>query len=109
MKMSKSWPPPPDLESLRELVRDADIEGFIKVDGAPEDEYDGEAEALYARIGGFTTSEIRAANLTPIITSIFSESFNLHDEELAQRAPALLRLAQQVEHFFGPEAQPHVR
>jgi hypothetical protein len=107
--MSKPWPPPPDLESLKELVRDADIEGFIEIHGAPQDEYDGEAEALYSNIGSFTTSEIRSENLTQILNEIWSRSFNLAGEELEQRSPALLNLAQQIERFFGPEAKPQVR
>lgn len=36
--MSRPWPPPPDLDSIQELVANADVEGFI-ADGAPVDEY----------------------------------------------------------------------
>ena len=29
MTSTAAWPPPPDLNSIKELTRDADIEGFI--------------------------------------------------------------------------------
>ena len=32
---SSPWPPPPDIESIQELVAAADIEGFIEIHGAP--------------------------------------------------------------------------
>ncbi len=107
--MSKPWPPPPDLESIKELVRDADIEGFIEIHGAPSDEYDTEAESLHKSIEHFATAEISGARLLPIIETIWRKSFSLDDNDLAQRKPALTALTQQIERFFGPEAKPQVR
>ena len=55
-----AWPPPPDLASIKELVRDADVEGLIEIHGAPSDEYDTEAETLHTAIAHLATSEITA-------------------------------------------------
>ncbi len=106
--MSKPWPPPPDLDSIQELVATADIEGFI-ADGAPADEYEAEADELHAAIADFSIAEVTTGRLLPIIEPIWRGSFNLDDTALAQRQPALLALAQQIERFFGPEAKPQVR
>jgi hypothetical protein len=104
-----AWPPPPDLESIRELVRDADVEGLIEIHGAPADEYDHEAESIHAAIGHLTTAQITVGNLMPSLETVWRKSFIDDDAELALRRPALLGLAQQIARFFGPEAQPQVR
>ena len=102
------WPPPPDLPSIKELVRDADVEGFI-ADGSPEDEYDTEAEQFHAAIANFPTSEITVPNLQPILNTVWKKSFNLDATDLTQRHGPLNVLAQQIARFFGPEAQPQNR
>lgn len=103
-----AWPPPPDLVSIKELVRDADVEGFI-ADGSPLDEYDTEAEQLHAAIAHLLTAEIIAPHLQPILDTIWQESFSLSTADLTQRHTALKTLAQQIARFFGPEAQPQTR
>jgi hypothetical protein len=107
--MSQPWPPPPDLDSIKELFRDADVEGLIKIHGAPLDEYDTEAEALHAKIAILPTSELTVSNLLLILTPIWRRSFIDDDTELALRQPALTTLAETIARFFGPEAQPQVR
>ncbi len=107
--MSKPWPPPPDLESIKELVRNADVEGLIEIHGAPADEYDTEAEALHTAIAHFQTDQITVSHQLPILEAIWRRNFIDDDAELALRRPALERLAQQIAQFFGPEAQPRVR
>jgi hypothetical protein len=103
------WPPPPDLASIKELAQLADTEEFIIRHGAPADEYDGEAEALFRAIGRFPTSELNANNLLPIIERIWSKSFDIAEDELPRHRPKLLALAQEIERFFGPAAQPQTR
>lgn len=103
------WPPPPDLDSIRELVRDADVEGFISIHGAPSDEYDPEADALHGVIAHFQASEITVERLLPLLLAIWRKSHIEEETELALRSPALEGLAQQIAHFFGPEATPQVR
>lgn len=105
---SGTWPPPPDLDSIRELVRAADPEGHI-VEGAPEDEYEPEEEAIHARIAHLPTNQITAEALVPLIEEVWQNSFSHGDEELANCRPALRSLAEQIARFFGPDAQPQVR
>jgi hypothetical protein len=106
--MSTTWPPPPDLASIKELVRDADTEDFI-ANGSPSDEYDGEAEELFAAIGRFPTAELVVPNILPHIERIWSRSFAYDDVILAKSLSDLQGLAEQIARFFGPEAQPTVR
>jgi hypothetical protein len=107
--MSKPWPPPPDLESVKQLVREADTEGLIQYGEAPADEYDGEAEALLAAISRFPTAQLTIENLQPIIEMIWRKNFNLDDSAFEKSQPAIISLAQEIERFFGPEARPQVR
>jgi hypothetical protein len=107
--MSAPWPPPPDLESIKELVRDADVEGFIEIHGAPADEYDSEAEMLHTSIAHLRTDEISVSNMLLILETIWRKNFIDDDAELALRRPALEGVAQQIARFFGPEAKPQVR
>ena len=106
--MSAPWPPPPDLESIKELVRDADTEDFI-ANGSPMDEYDHEAEQLFATIGRFPTADLTEENIVPHVETIWSKSFDYDAVGLTTSRPALLGLAQQIARFFGPEAKPQVR
>jgi hypothetical protein len=103
-----TWPPPPDLASIRELVRDADPEGHI-AEGAPADEYDPEEEAIFAAIAHLPTSELTPTKLTPILEQVWRKSFAHDDRALAISRPGLNSLAQQIARFFGPDAQPQVR
>jgi hypothetical protein len=106
--VSTPWPPPPDLDSIRELVRAADTEEFIS-NGSPADEYDGEAEALFAIIRGWPTTRLTESDLLPVIEKIWRKSFGYDNQVLISISPALHTLAQQIDRFFGPEAQPQVR
>jgi hypothetical protein len=103
-----TWPPPPDLASIKELVRNADTEDFI-ANGSPADEYDHEAEQLHATIGRFPTVDLTEEKIVPYIETIWSKSFDYDGVVLAASRPELAALAQQIARFFGPEAQPQVR
>ena len=102
------WPPPPDLDSIRELVRAADPEGHI-ADGASADEYEPEEDAIFAAIAHLSTTQLVPDTLTPIIEQIWRDSFAHDDEAIANTRPALLNLVHQITRFFGPEAVPQVR
>jgi hypothetical protein len=106
--MSAPWPPPPDLNSLKELFAAADIEGLI-ADECPLDEYDPEAKHFYEATIGFPTSRFTAERTIPLLEKLWVRQFMLNKEQLAQRRPALLELANQIARFFGPEATPQVR
>jgi hypothetical protein len=103
-----TWPPSPDLESLKELFATADIEGLI-ADECPLDEYDPEAKHFYEATIGYPTSKFAAEQTLPLLERLWVKQFMLNEEQLAQRRPALHSLAQQIARFFGPEAQPQVR
>jgi hypothetical protein len=106
--MSAKWPPAPDLESLQQLVREADIEGHL-AEGAPEDEYEPEEEELFAALSPRETEHLTAAQILPVLLEVWRKSFSLSDAELAVREPKLKELAVTIERFFGPDATPQVR
>lgn len=106
--MAAPWPPPPDLQSVAELMRAADPEGLI-ADGLPADEYEPEEQELFTAIRHLPTTEIILKTLLPILERIWTGSFSLSEEDLAARRPALLSLAKEIERFFGPESQPRTR
>jgi hypothetical protein len=102
------WPPPPDLESIKELVRNADTEEFI-ANGSPADEYDSEAEELFAIIASWPIDRLTIPNLTPVIEQIWHRCFDYNNAAITKGHPALTSLAQQIARFFGADATPQVR
>ncbi len=108
MIISAPWPPPPDLDSVRELVRAADPEGHI-AEGAASDEYEPEEDAIFAAIAHLPINEMTTETLLPIIEDVWQTSFAHDEEDQAKSRPALRGLADQLAHFFGPEAKPLVR
>ena len=105
---SRPWPPPPDLPSIQELVRTADIESHL-AEGSPADEYQPEEDALFDAIHALPTDQLLAANLMPHLERIWQQSFSLSEDQLAERRPKLLSLAKEIERFFGPESKPRTR
>jgi hypothetical protein len=105
---SAPWPPPPDLESIRELVRTADPEGHL-AEGSFADEYEPEEEAIFEAIAHLKTAELTAPQILPILEKIWRESFSHDDAAMAAARPGLQSLADQIAHFFGPEARPQTR
>ena len=102
------WPPPPDLDSLKELFAAADVEGLI-ADECPPDEYDPEAKHFYEDTKGLPTAGFAAEQTLPLLEQLWVKQFMLNEEQLAQRRPALQGLADQIARFFGPGATPQVR
>ena len=106
--MTAPWPPPPDLDSLKELFATADVEGLIADEG-PLDEYDPEAKHFFEATIGFPSCKFTAKQTLPLLEQLWVKQFMLKEEQLAQRRPALMELAEQIARFFGPEAKPQVR
>jgi len=103
--MSPPWPPPPDLESLKELFAAADVEGLI-ADDCPIDEYDPEAKLFFNLTKGWKTADFTSERILPVLTKLFEEQFpNQRPGGLEKQK----QLAQEIARFFGPEAQPQVR
>ena len=98
--MSNPWPPPPDLESLKELFAAADPECLI-ADDCPPDEYDPEAKHFFETTQGWPSSRYTSEHTLPVLIKIFADQFH---EERAARLPALTQLAAEIERFFGPAA-----
>src|SRR6202022_4171990 len=69
-RMSVPWPPPPDLDSLKELFATADVEGLI-ADECPLDEYDPEAKHFYEATIGFPASKFVANETLPFLEQIW--------------------------------------
>ncbi|HXB62697.1 MAG TPA: hypothetical protein VNU94_07610 [Acidobacteriaceae bacterium] len=89
-----------DLESVQDLVRAADIEGFI-ADGDPADEYDPEERYLFAALASWPSSQFTKANVLPVIVEIWRKSFSLDDADLSERLSRIDELTAQIVHFFG--------
>jgi hypothetical protein len=106
--MLAPWPPPIDLESIQQLVRQADPEGYL-AKGAPADEYEPEENLLLVSLAPLPSRQMLVINLLPVIEEVWRSSFALDDEALEDRRPALMSLATQIERFFGPAASPQVR
>jgi hypothetical protein len=106
--MSKPWPPPPDIDSIRTLVREADPEGHIS-EGASSEEYEIEEDAIFAFVAKLPTEQLTALNLIPIVEQVWRNSFAYDDEALRKSRPALVGLAKQIARFFGLDAKPQVR
>ncbi len=102
------WPPPPDIDSIQELVALADPENFI-AEGAPPDEYETEAELIFVTVENLATPSLTVGNILPLIEDVWQKSFELDDDALQKRRPALGALAAQIARFFGPEAEPETR
>ena len=98
--MSQPWPPPPDIDSIQELVATADVEGFI-AEGSPADEYETEAEFLFNAVENFPTADILAPKILAILDDIWRKSFSLDDADLSERLSKMDSLAAQFVHFFG--------
>ncbi len=108
MSTSKPWPPPPDLDSLEELVAAVDVEGFI-ADGAPADEYETEASTLFATLRNWPTAELTTERMLPLLEETWAAAFALGEPGLNDRRVKLRELAGQIERFFGPGAAPQMR
>ena len=80
------------LEKTKTAFKEEDIEGLIEL-GAPDDEYDSEAEQTLAAVRRLSDDERTKANITSIIALIWAKSFNRGSEEIAERMPAFENVA----------------
>ena len=72
-----------------------DIEGLISA-GAPADEYQDEAAQLVAALDKIDHSLVTEDLIFALLSVIWSQYFELPEEELALRIPALLRVSQAI-------------
>jgi hypothetical protein len=99
--MSSTWVPKIDLDSVRDLVREADIEGLIALHGASADEYEPEADQLFETLEPLSRKQLTLPTVAAILESIWIKSFSLDGTASSARRPALEQLAARIIHFFG--------
>ena len=81
---------------MRLIFRLEDPEGLIAL-GAPEDEYDSEADELQTELDALDESDITRARVSSIIINIWQDYFGpFTEEELRKRQPVLQRLVQRI-------------
>lgn len=81
------------LQEIEDILRQADVEGFIG-DGAPDDEYDSEAQEIYTLLTGATT--VDGNKVMAILVAVWERFFNLGPDEMQQRLPYLRKVAQEL-------------
>lgn len=84
------------IEKLKTILRLADIEGYIEYHGAPEDEYDSEALAIFAALDAATGKEMTEDNATFIISEIWKKSFNLDADDMKKREAGIGSMARAI-------------
>ena len=75
------------------LLQQEDIEGFIEA-GAANDEYLSEAEDIAAAIKYGKQSDLYF--IVEVMSRVWKNSFNLDDEEMTLRLPAIQRIAREI-------------
>ena len=88
-----------DLESIDELIRTQDIEGYI-AEGAPEDEYAPEIEEVFAQLRALPVEEASRERLLTLLESVWKKDFSLSASELETRRPGFEAIAGKILHFF---------
>ena len=99
--MSSTWAPKIDLDSVQDLVREADIEGLISRHGAAADEYEPEADQLFEALEPLSREQLTLPAVAAVLESIWVKSFSLDGTAFSARRPALEQLAARIIHFFG--------
>jgi cell division ATPase FtsA len=84
------------LDLTNELLRREDIEGLLAM-GAPDDEYEPEAEMIVNRAGEAESNspshKITRKEIEAIISAVWKEMFGLSEDQLGQRRPAFQSIA----------------
>lgn len=89
-----------DLESVNDLITEADIEGFI-ADGAPADEYESEVEEIFAALVELPAEDATKDEIVAIFDGVWKKNFSLPDTELLKRRPAFEKVVDRILHHFG--------
>jgi|ERR1700676_1192219 hypothetical protein len=80
--------------SIKNILREEDIEGLIKL-GAPADEYNSEAkeiEAAMSRLGDNPSEE----QVVQVLKDIWKDSFDLSTEDIELRRDTFQRVARRI-------------
>jgi hypothetical protein len=82
------------VDRISAVLREEDIEGLIAIHGAPDDEYESEAELIRERI-----SKNRPANeeeICAIVRDVWAEMFELDEQDLLKRDSAFRRVSKKL-------------
>jgi hypothetical protein len=90
------------LNEMKALFAEHDVEGLIGEAAAPRDEYDQEATDVAQKLKDleFIKTKIDHAVVLKVLTDVWSRSFNLRDADLEQRRGKLNELAGKVEELW---------
>ena len=82
------------LDLINELLRHEDIEGLLSM-GAPDDEYESEAEMIADRVGEAEqkTNKITREEVENLGATVWKEMFGLSDEHARRRKDAFVAIA----------------
>ncbi|MFZ5930347.1 MAG: hypothetical protein ACOY15_03915 [Pseudomonadota bacterium] len=83
------------VSSIDNILIQEDIEGFIEA-GAPADEYQDEAAQIAASIARLAEADFLEENILAIISLIWIKSFELAENDVALRLPALRRVTRAI-------------
>ena len=83
------------VSDINDLLIQEDVEGFIEL-GAPQDEYESEAAFIAAAILQLKENERTEDAILSVMAIIWMNNFNLGDDEMQLRLPALQRVAQAI-------------
>lgn len=81
---------------IEEILRIEDIEGYIGIHGAPDDEYDSEAAEIAVALEKLKQNELTENNVLSVVALIWARYFNLDDEDVSKRMPYLEKAVQKI-------------
>lgn len=83
------------LDLISELLRYEDIEGLLSM-GAPDDEYESEAEMIADRVGEVeerSSEKITREEVEEIVAAVWKKRFGLSDAHVQRRRDAFAAIA----------------
>lgn len=84
------------LTHVQTTLRLEDIEGYIKIHGAPDDEYDSEAKELASALATLSEDKLTEETIVAVISLIWEKSFNLDVSDIKKRLAAFHRVARKL-------------
>jgi len=82
-------------QQIDAVLRKLDIEGYIGF-GAPEDEYESEAESIAQALASLDETVLAEDTIAQIVARVWAQSFNLDSAGLALRQQAFETVARDI-------------
>ncbi len=83
------------LERIRDVLKQGDIEGLIEI-GAPQDEYDSEAQMIWQEMMSFESAALDDKTVVAIVRRVWEDMFELDDQNLGKRTDAFASVAREI-------------